>query len=171
MTRSIAQNIHSGLPGADPGTSPVISRAETTELAKLWTSRLNVKAIDDDSRVIEPSGGDQQKAVVAKALVQKPKLIILDEPARSVDMGAIAEIHEAIRELADSGMSVVAISSRLPEILKPLDRILLHRSGRAVEAFAIEETTEEKIMYAAVHRTVVFPETVREKIPGRGCVR
>ncbi|MEI2386935.1 sugar ABC transporter ATP-binding protein [Breoghania sp. JC706] len=150
-TKSIAQNIYSGLLGADLNKAPVISYREMTELAEVWTKRLNVKAIDNNSRVIELSGGNQQKVVVAKALVQKPKLIILDEPTRGVDVGAISEIHHVINELADSGMSVVVISSYLPEILKLSDRVLVYRLGRVVEEFSVEEATEEKIMYAAVH--------------------
>lgn len=89
--------------------------------------------------------------VLAKALVQKPKLIILDEPTRGVDVGAIAEIHEVINELADAGLPVGMISSYLPEILGLSDRILVSRLGRIVEEFSIQDATEEKIMYASVH--------------------
>lgn len=150
-TKSIAQNIYSGLIGADLNKSTVISYSEMAEQAKIWTERLNVKTIDNDSKVIELSGGNQQKVVLAKALVQKPKLIILDEPTRGVDVGAIAEIHEVVNELADAGLPVVMISSYLPEILALSDRVLVSRLGRVVEEFSIEEVTEEKIMYAAVH--------------------
>ena len=76
-------------------------------------------------KAIELSGGNQQKVVVAKALVQKPKLIIFDEPTRGVDVGAIAEIHQLINRLADEGIAVVVISSYLPEILALSDRILV----------------------------------------------
>jgi simple sugar transport system ATP-binding protein len=129
----------------------VVSYSEMAALAKTWTDRLNVKAIDNKSKVIELSGGNQQKVVLAKALVQKPKLIILDEPTRGVDVGAIAEIHELIHELATSGLPVVVISSYLPEILSLSDRILVSRQGRIVEEFSIDDATEERIMYAAVH--------------------
>lgn len=150
-TKSIAENIYSGLVGANLKESTVISYSEMNELAKVWTDRLNVKAIDNNSKVIELSGGNQQKVVLAKALVQKPRLIILDEPTRGVDVGAIAEIHEVINELADAGLPVVMISSYLPEILGLSDRILVSRLGRVVEEFSIEDATEEKIMYASVH--------------------
>ena len=89
--------------------------------------------------------------VIAKSLIQAPELIIFDEPTRGVDVGAIAEIHDIIQKLADSGAAVVVISSYLPEILAISDRILVARQGRIVEELAIEEATEEKIMYAAVH--------------------
>ncbi len=150
-TKSIAQNIYSGLIGADLNKHAVVRYSEMAELAKTWTEKLNVKAIDTDSKVIELSGGNQQKVVLAKALVQKPKLIILDEPTRGVDVGAIAEIHAVINDLAESGLPVVMISSYLPEILSLSDRILVSRLGRVVEEFSIEEASEEKIMYAAVH--------------------
>jgi simple sugar transport system ATP-binding protein len=89
--------------------------------------------------------------VIAKSLVQKPKLIIFDEPTRGVDVGAIAEIHQFINRLADEGIAVVVISSYLPEVINLSDRILVYRAGRVVEEFSPAEATEERIMYAAVH--------------------
>jgi len=150
-TKSIAENIYTGLLGADLNKSFAVSYSEMMELAKEWTKKLNVKAIDSSAKVIELSGGNQQKVVIAKALVQKPKLIIFDEPTRGVDVGAIAELHQVINELADAGLAVVVISSYLPEILNLADRILVARQGRVVEEFSMDEATEEKIMYAAVH--------------------
>jgi simple sugar transport system ATP-binding protein len=89
--------------------------------------------------------------VIAKSLTQKPKLIIFDEPTRGVDVGAIAEIHEFIRRLADEGVAIVVISSYLPEVLNLADRILVMRQGRVVEEFSAAEANEEKVMFAAVH--------------------
>ncbi|KCB46116.1 sugar ABC transporter ATP-binding protein [Bordetella hinzii] len=150
-TKSIAENIYTGLLGADLNRSPLVSHSEMMALSKFWTQRLNIRAIDDNAKVIELSGGNQQKVVIAKSLVQRPKLVILDEPTRGVDVGAIAELHAVINELADSGLAVVVISSYLPEIINLADRVLVARQGRVVEEFGIEEATEEKIMYAAVH--------------------
>ena len=110
-----------------------------------------MRAINSNARVIELSGGNQQKVVIAKSLVQKPKLIIFDEPTRGVDVGAIAEIHQFINRLADEGIAVVVISSYLPEVINLSDRILVYRAGRVVEEFSPAEATEERIMYAAVH--------------------
>ncbi|MGB3043310.1 MAG: sugar ABC transporter ATP-binding protein [Xanthobacteraceae bacterium] len=151
-TKSIAENIYLNLLSADLNKSGVIvSYSEMIELAKEWTGKLNVKAINSDARVVELSGGNQQKVVIARALVQKPKLIIFDEPTRGVDVGAIAELHQVINSLADAGLAVVVISSYLPEVMNLADRVLVSRQGRVVEEFAMEEATEEKIMYAAVH--------------------
>jgi simple sugar transport system ATP-binding protein len=125
--------------------------SEMKALAAEWTNKLNIKTLNSDARVIELSGGNQQKVVIAKALVQAPKLIIFDEPTRGVDVGAIAEIHNMIGSLADEGLAVVVISSYLPEILSLSDRILVSRQGRIVEELSPEEATSEAVMFAAVH--------------------
>ena len=151
-TKSIAENIYINYLAADLNQSVVVSYSEMIELAKTWSERLRVRGLSGHSgRVIELSGGNQQKVVIARSLVQKPKLVIFDEPTRGVDVGAIAELHHTINELADAGLAVVVISSYLPEILNLADRILVSRQGRIVEEFAVEDATEEKIMYAAVH--------------------
>ena len=150
-TKSIAENIYLNLLGADLNAGMVVSRSEMMTLADTWTKKLNVRAIDSSARVIELSGGNQQKVVIARALVQQPRLVILDEPTRGVDVGAIAELHRVINGLADAGLAVVVISSYLPEVLKLADRVLVSRQGRIVEEFSAEEATEEKVMYAAVH--------------------
>jgi len=148
---SIADNIHRAAQAAKVSSSFFIGHSEVRDMAKDWIQRLNIKAINANARVIELSGGNQQKVVIARALVQKPKVVIFDEPTRGVDVGAIAEIHHLINELADSGIAVVVISSYLPEIMNISDRILVSRAGRVVEEFTPEEATEERIMFAAVH--------------------
>jgi len=116
-----------------------------------WIKYLNIRAVSKNMRVIELSGGNQQKVVIAKSLVQDPDLIIFDEPTRGVDVGAITEIHQIINRLADEGKAVVVISSYLPEVLLLSDRLLVARQGKIVEEFSSLEVTEEKVMYAAVH--------------------
>lgn len=150
-TMSIADNIYSSVLGADLNNGVLVSFSEVKSIAGTWIKNLNIKAIDGNARVIELSGGNQQKVVIAEALVQKPKLVIFDEPTRGVDVGAIAEIHELINQLADNGLAVLVISSYLPEIMGLSDRILVSRLGRIVEEFSPASATEEKIMYAAVH--------------------
>ncbi|MCY1311535.1 Xylose import ATP-binding protein XylG [compost metagenome] len=84
--------------------------------------------------------------MIGKALVQKPRLIIFDEPTRGVDVGAVTEIHNLIEELAGQGLAVVVISSYLPEILALSDRILVCRQGRVVEEFSPLNVSQEEIM-------------------------
>jgi simple sugar transport system ATP-binding protein len=150
-TASIARNIYLGLLAKFPAGRLWLSRRESNAAGKTWIERLKVRAIGDEIRVVELSGGNQQKVVIAKSLIQEPELIIFDEPTRGVDVGAIVEIHELINRLADEGKAVVVISSYLPEIIALSDRILVSRQGKVVEEFSALEATEEKIMYAAIH--------------------
>jgi simple sugar transport system ATP-binding protein len=150
-TMGIAENLFGGLLAAGREKAWVINAQEMRALSAEWTKTLNIKAINDNARVVELSGGNQQKVVIGKGLVQQPRIVIFDEPTRGVDVGAIAEIHQIINRLADEGLAVVVISSYLPEIMNLSDRILVCRQGRIVEEFSPAEATEEKIMYAAVH--------------------
>ena len=150
-TASIARNIYLGLLAKFPAGRAWLSRRESNTAGKTWIERLKVRAIGDEVNVVELSGGNQQKVVIAKSLIQDPELIIFDEPTRGVDVGAIVEIHELINRLADEGKAVVVISSYLPEIMALSDRILVSRQGKVVEEFSVTEATEEKIMYAAIH--------------------
>ncbi|ESW89506.1 MULTISPECIES: sugar ABC transporter ATP-binding protein [unclassified Mesorhizobium] len=150
-TMGVAENLFGGLLAAGREKAWVINQQEMRTLSAEWTKTLNIKAINDNARVVELSGGNQQKVVIGKGLVQQPRIVIFDEPTRGVDVGAIAEIHQIINRLADEGLAVVVISSYLPEIMNLSDRILVCRQGRIVEEFSPAEATEEKIMYAAVH--------------------
>ena len=150
-TMSIAQNLQTAVLGSSHWTPSIVRKHDALAIAKEWIDRLKVRSLDPDARVLELSGGNQQKVVIASALGQMPKIVIVDEPTRGVDVGAIAEIHDLLRSLADQGLAVVVISSYLPEILNLSDRILVYRLGRVVEEFTPNEATEDKIMYAAVH--------------------
>jgi ABC-type sugar transport system ATPase subunit len=150
-TMSIAGNIQTGDEARGVNPLKIVSMAKARTLAKTWIDALSIRAIDGNARIIELSGGNQQKVVIAKSLVQKPRLIIFDEPTRGVDVGAIVEIHQLINRLADEGFAVVVISSYLPEIMALSDRILVARQGKIIEEMSIDEATEQKIMYAAVH--------------------
>jgi ABC-type sugar transport system ATPase subunit len=150
-TMGVAQNIFLGK--LSKGANPVelVSMRDAIKQSAEWMTALKVKSIGHNVRVVELSGGNQQKVVIGKSLIQSPSIVIFDEPTRGVDVGAIAEIHQIIEKLADAGAAVVVISSYLPEILNLSDRILVARQGRIVEEMTIDEATEEKIMYAAVH--------------------
>ena len=150
-TMTVAENLFGGLLAAPQSRGMLVRMADMKALAAEWTGRLNIRAIDDTAHVVELSGGNQQKVVIGKGLVQKPRLVIFDEPTRGVDVAAIAEIHKTINDLADAGLAVVMISSYLPEVLNLSDRILVCRQGRIVEELSPIEASEEKIMYAAVH--------------------
>ena len=150
-TMSISRNIYVGLLAKLSWRRNWIKKGEATAAGRKWTEALSVKSVTKDAKVIELSGGNQQKVVIAKSLIQEPELIIFDEPTRGVDVGAIAEIHQLIERLADEGKAVVVISSYLPEVLSLADRILVSRQGKIVEEFSNLGVTEQEIMYASIH--------------------
>ncbi|HKU96455.1 MAG TPA: ATP-binding cassette domain-containing protein, partial [Vineibacter sp.] len=150
-TMSIARNVYIGQLAKLRNKGGLISNAAAKVLGETWAKSLNIRAISADVKAVELSGGNQQKMVIAKSLVQEPELVIFDEPTRGVDVGAIAEIHRLINDLADQGKAVVVISSYLPEVMALSDRILVSRQGKVVEEYSALEATEEKIMYAAIH--------------------
>ena len=150
-TMIVDDNVYIGRLATRRGFSFLLSRARRSKLANYWVERLKINALQRKARIVELSGGNQQKVVLAKSLVQEPSIIIFDEPTRGVDVGTIPHIHAEIRRLADEGKAVVVISSYLPEILAVSDRILVARTGRIVAEFDAAEATQDKILYAAVH--------------------
>ncbi len=150
-TMTVDDNVYIGKLATRAGFSFLLSRARRAKLANYWVERLKISALQRKARIVELSGGNQQKVVLAKSLVQDPSIIIFDEPTRGVDVGTIPHIHAEIRRLADEGKAVVVISSYLPEILAVSDRILVARTGRIVAEFDATEATQDKILYAAVH--------------------
>ncbi len=123
------------------------------ELAEKGVGKLAIKTPGLQQLVENLSGGNQQKVILARWLthVPEPKLLILDEPTRGVDVGAKAEIHRLIKELARQGMTVLMISSDMPEVLTVSDRIMVMREGGIVGELLQEEATEEKIIFLAAH--------------------
>jgi len=150
-TMVVDDNVYLGKLATKSGFSFLLSRARRSKLANYWVERLKISALQRKAKIIELSGGNQQKVVLAKTLVQDPSIIIFDEPTRGVDVGTIPHIHAEISRLADEGKAVVVISSYLPEVLVVSDRILVARTGRIVAEFDAAEATQDKILYAAVH--------------------
>ncbi len=150
-TMVVDDNVYIGNLATGKGWSFLLSRARRAKLANYWVDRLKINALQRKAKIVELSGGNQQKVVLAKTLVQDPSIIIFDEPTRGVDVGTIPHIHAEIRRLADEGKAVVVISSYLPEILAVSDRILVARTGRIVAEFDAADATQDKILYAAIH--------------------
>jgi ABC-type sugar transport system ATPase subunit len=150
-TMVVDSNVYIGKQATRAGWSFLLSKVKRAKLANYWVDRLKISALQRKAKIVELSGGNQQKVVVAKSLAQDPEIIIFDEPTRGVDVGTIPEIHGQIRQLAAEGKAVVVISSYLPEVLAISDRILVARLGRIVAEFDAAEADEDKIMYAAIH--------------------
>jgi ribose transport system ATP-binding protein len=120
-------------------------RSDTEDLIK----RLQIKTAGRDALVRTLSGGNQQKVAIAKQLAVDPKVILMDEPTRGIDVGAKSEIHRLLRELAGAGIGILVISSELPELIGLCDRVLVVREGRIAGEVSGNEMTEEAIMRLA----------------------
>ncbi|MCU1586107.1 MAG: D-xylose transporter ATP-binding protein [Microbacteriaceae bacterium] len=127
----------------------LINAKEERKAAEEWTTRLQVKTGSQDLAVSTLSGGNQQKVVIAKWLATNPKLLIVDEPTRGIDVGTKAEVHRLISELAVRGIAVLMISSELPEVLGMADTVLVMHEGRISAALDRSEATAEIVMHAA----------------------
>jgi rhamnose transport system ATP-binding protein len=114
-----------------------------------WTRRLQVKAARGTDPVSTLSGGNQQKVVLAKWLSTKPRVLIVDEPTRGIDIGTKAEVHRLLSELAADGVAVLMVSSELPEVLGMADRVLVMHEGRLVADIPRDGADEESVMFAA----------------------
>ena len=138
------------LPVLDRLGSPYVpSRARERALVREYIQSLSIRTPHMEQRVGALSGGNQQKVVIARWLATKPKVLILDEPTRGIDVGAKAEVHALIAGLAEAGVAILMVSSELPEILGMSHRILVMRSGRIVADIPRQHATEESIMAAA----------------------
>src|SRR4029077_6931130 len=128
---------------------PLINpRAEKRAVA--WSvKKLAIKTVGGDVPVTTLSGGNQQKCILARWLLIEPKVLLLDEPTRGIDVGAKAEIYQLIRKLAREGRAIIMTSSELPELLAVSDRILVLCEGRITAELPRAEATEEAIMHAA----------------------
>ncbi len=127
----------------------VIRRVAERRFATDWATRLSLKYGRLSDAVSTLSGGNQQKVVLAKWLSRRPRMLIVDEPTRGIDIATKSEVHRLLIELADQGVAVLMISSELPEVLHVADRILVMREGRLVAEMAHEGASEESIVAAA----------------------
>ena len=119
------------------------------DLASGYADRLKIRSTGVDEHIEALSGGNQQKVVIAKWLATNPRVLILDEPTRGVDIGAKVEVHRIMSDLAAAGLGIVLISSDLPEVLAMSDRILVLHEGRLSAEISRAEATEERVMFAA----------------------
>lgn len=125
-----------------------------------YVERFKIKTPTVEQLVGLLSGGNQQKVVLAKWLASKPRVLIVDEPTRGVDVGTKAEIYALMRELARDGLAILVISSDLPEVLTISDRILVMRAGRLAGEISFDDASEERIMSLAAleHPDPAHPE-------------
>jgi ABC-type sugar transport system ATPase subunit len=126
-----------------------LSRRKMREVAEEFRHRLNIATPTTDTPIINLSGGNQQKALIARWLLLKPKVLFVDEPTRGVDVGVKREVHDLLRQLAEQGTAVIVISSELPEVLAVADRILVMREGTITGELTREAASEDAILRLA----------------------
>jgi rhamnose transport system ATP-binding protein len=127
----------------------LLTDAAENSAARIWASRLEVKSSALDTVAGTLSGGNQQKVVLGKWLATNPRVLIIDEPTRGIDIGTKAEVHRLLSQLAGEGMGILMISSELPEVLGMADRVLVMREGRITAELDRADATSEAVMFAA----------------------
>ncbi len=148
LNMAVRENVViSALPEVSRFSFVNFSKAE--KLAREFVEKLKIRTPSLKQIIRNLSGGNQQKVIIARWLTLKPRILILDEPTRGIDVATKAEIHALMNQLAKEGVAVMMVSSDLPEILGVSDRILVMRAGRIVSEFSREVATQDNIMHAA----------------------
>ncbi|WP_281256508.1 MULTISPECIES: sugar ABC transporter ATP-binding protein [Cohnella] len=149
LCRSIRENMTlASMPIS--GGSPFLSAKNEVRNVEEMTGKIRIKMRDIDQDVQNLSGGNQQKVVIAKWLMTRPKVLILDEPTRGIDVGAKAEIYKLMSSLAKEGLAIIMVSSELPEVIGMSDRILVMGQGRIKGEFQGGQATQEQILACAI---------------------
>ncbi len=136
-------------------TAGFIKLAEEAKIAKKMVKDLSIKTPSIEQKTLNLSGGNQQKVVLAKWLNLKPRILILDEPTRGIDVGAKAEIYKLMNDMAKEGISIIMVSSELPEILAMSDRVAVMAEGELTAILEHDEIKEERIMHFATPKSVL----------------
>lgn len=145
----ISQNI--SLPQLNRVSSKgMINASKEKALAEKFFDKLQVKASGIEQQVGNLSGGNQQKVVIGKWLATQPKVVILDEPTKGIDIGSKSAVHEFMGQLVEQGMAVIMVSSELPEVLGISDRVYVMSEGRITRQFSRDEASPEKVIAAAI---------------------
>jgi ABC-type sugar transport system ATPase subunit/ribose/xylose/arabinose/galactoside ABC-type transport system permease subunit len=163
LDRSLRENIAVASLGSRSAGGFVRRGEETRALARL-VEMLRLRTPSLDARVRNLSGGNQQKAMLARALLAGPRVLIVDEPTRGIDVGSKAEIHQLLRDIASEGRAVVVVSSELPEVLDVADRVAVMREGRLVATFDAASASEDALLAAATPRKRVEAAPPRREL-------
>lgn len=153
LSYNISENICASTLGRYKGKLGFLNSNEMGQRAREFITRMDIRPPNEKARVLNLSGGNQQKVMLSKALDVNPKLLIVDEPTRGVDVGAKSLIHQRLRELAETGIAIIMVSSEMPEIIGLSDRILVFRNGGISAEFdnRTGAVTQETIMSNAMH--------------------
>ncbi len=146
LSLAVRNNLSIAALGRLAGRFGFLDSAAEDRLIKRYGERLSIKMASPEQAIANLSGGNQQKVVLARWLALEPKVLIVDEPTRGIDVAAKAEVHQLLFELAESGIAIIAISSELPEVMTISDRIVTMREGRITGELPAAEASEERLM-------------------------
>ena len=138
------------LPKLGTFTSPVLNKKDISNITGTYIQDLSIALASEEEEVKNLSGGNQQKVVIAKWMAMNPKILIMDEPTRGIDIGAKSEIYAIMRKLTEEGMSIIMISSERAEIQKVSDRVIVMHEGSVTGEMSVDEATQATIMNAAI---------------------
>ena len=125
----------------------IVNRKKEEELVEDFIKKLNIKTPNMNKKIRELSGGNQQKALLARWLATNPRLMIMDEPTRGIDVGAKGEIEKIIKELVESGISIIMIAAEINELIRSCSRIFVMRDGVRIGELGGDEISEEMIIH------------------------
>ncbi|MFZ3584830.1 sugar ABC transporter ATP-binding protein [Loktanella sp. DJP18] len=134
---------------SDYCTYDVVNRRREKTATQAYIRSLGIKTPSTEEKVLNLSGGNQQKVVIAKWVARQPRILIVDEPTRGIDIGAKAEVHTLLNGLAEKGVAIIVVSSDLPEVLAISDRVVVLKEGRIAAILARTDATQESVMLAA----------------------
>ena len=138
------------LPKLGTFKSPVLNKKDISNITGTYIQDLSIALASEEEEVKNLSGGNQQKVVIAKWMAMNPKVLIMDEPTRGIDIGAKSEIYAIMRKLTEEGMSIIMISSEMAEIQKVSDRVIVMHEGSMTGEMSVDEATQATIMNAAI---------------------
>jgi len=150
LKKSIEDNISLTVLDTLTARSGLINRSRKQSLARKWMEQLGIRPFIPEMIVAKLSGGNQQRVVISKWLATEPRVLIVDEPTNGIDVGAKAEIHKLLRDLAESGLGIILISSELPEILAIADRVVVMRRGQIVAQTFCEGLNQEELLSKSI---------------------
>jgi len=143
---SVSDNMNIALLDTNSNRLGFVSREKEEKLALGGIRDFKIKTPSPDKKIVELSGGNQQKCIVARWISTNPKVLILDEPTKGIDVGAKSEFYHMICKFAREGLGIILISSELPEVIGLSDRIIVMKSLRITGEIAAEEATESKLL-------------------------
>jgi inositol transport system ATP-binding protein len=134
---------------SDYCTYDVVNQRREKTATQAYIRSLGIKTPSTEQKVLNLSGGNQQKVVIAKWVARQPRILIVDEPTRGIDIGAKAEVHTLLNGLAEKGVAIIVVSSDLPEVLAISDRVVVLKEGRISTILTRTDATQESVMMAA----------------------